>query len=119
VLVGDAFGTSCPAAGTGTNKVFTDVERLCNVHVPRWFATAGMGADKIAAFYADPVKRACDQQSFAKAFHLRALSIDQSLSWRLRRWSRFVVRLAIGTARRFAVPARAHAPVREPLPARA
>src|SRR5262249_30588380 len=38
VLVGDAFATSCPAAGTGVNKVFTDVERLCNVHVPRWFA---------------------------------------------------------------------------------
>jgi 2-polyprenyl-6-methoxyphenol hydroxylase-like FAD-dependent oxidoreductase len=114
VLVGDAFGTSCPAAGTGTNKVFTDVERLCNVHVPRWFATAGMDADKIAAFYADPVKRACDQQSFAKAFHLRSLSIDQRLPWRLRRWSRFAGRLAIGTARRLATPARAHAPVREP-----
>ena len=35
VLVGDAFATSCPAAGTGCNKVFTDVERLCNVHIPR------------------------------------------------------------------------------------
>ena len=34
VLVGDAFATSCPAAGTGTGKVFTDVERLCNVHIP-------------------------------------------------------------------------------------
>ena len=78
-----------------------------------------MGTDKIAAFYADPVKRACDQQSFAKAFHLRSLSIDQSLPWRLRRWSRFAGRLAIGTARRLATPARAHAPGREPLPARA
>ena len=56
VLVGDAFATSCPAAGTGTGKVFTDVERLCNVHIPRWLATPGMGADKIAAFYDDPVK---------------------------------------------------------------
>src|SRR5262245_48694004 len=26
VLIGDAFSTSCPAAGTGTGKVFTDVE---------------------------------------------------------------------------------------------
>jgi hypothetical protein len=76
-----------------------------------------MGADKIAAFYADPVKRACDQQSSAKAFHLRSLSIDQSLPWRLRRWSRFAGRLAIGFARRFAMPARAHAPMHEPLPA--
>jgi 2-polyprenyl-6-methoxyphenol hydroxylase-like FAD-dependent oxidoreductase len=43
VLVGDAFATSCPAAGTGTGKVFTDVERLCNVHIPRWLASDGMG----------------------------------------------------------------------------
>ncbi len=60
VLVGDAFATSCPAAGTGCNKVFTDVERLCNVHIPRWLATRGMGEDKIAAFYDDAVKTACD-----------------------------------------------------------
>src|SRR4029450_6434634 len=60
VLVGDAFSTSCPAAGTGVSKVFTDVERLCNVHIPRWLASPGMGEDKIAAFYDDPVKQACD-----------------------------------------------------------
>jgi len=29
VLVGDAFSTSCPAAGTGARKVLVDVERLC------------------------------------------------------------------------------------------
>ncbi len=44
VLVGDAFSTSCPAAGTGTTKVFTDVERLCNVYIPQWLATDGMDA---------------------------------------------------------------------------
>ena len=48
VLVGDAFSTSCPAAGTGTTKVFTDVERLCNVYIPQWLATDGMDAEKIA-----------------------------------------------------------------------
>ena len=46
VMVGDAFATSCPAAGTGANKVFTDVERLCNVHIPRWLATRGMGEER-------------------------------------------------------------------------
>ena len=56
VLVGDAFATSCPAAGTGANKVFTDVARLCKVHIPRWLATAGMGEEKISAFYDDAVK---------------------------------------------------------------
>src|SRR4030095_12897028 len=74
VLVGDAFATSCPAAGTGTNKVFTDVERLCDVHIPHWLATPGMGKDKIASFYGDSVKLAADQFSHDKAFNLRAIS---------------------------------------------
>jgi 2-polyprenyl-6-methoxyphenol hydroxylase-like FAD-dependent oxidoreductase len=51
VLIGDAFATSCPAAGTGTNKVFTDVDRLCNVHIPRWLTSEGVGEEKIAAFF--------------------------------------------------------------------
>jgi 2-polyprenyl-6-methoxyphenol hydroxylase-like FAD-dependent oxidoreductase len=101
VLVGDAFSTSCPAAGTGCGKVFTDVERLCNVHVPRWMATDGMGAEKIGEFYADPVKVECDRHSYEWAFELRSVSIDDGLSWRARRWVRFLGRLAIGTAREF------------------
>jgi 2-polyprenyl-6-methoxyphenol hydroxylase-like FAD-dependent oxidoreductase len=115
VLVGDAFGTSCPAAGTGTSKVFTDVERLCNVYIPQWFASDGMSADKIAAFYADPVKKACDEHSFDKAFSLRSISIDQRLSWRVQRWTRFFARLAIGTIRRIApsVPLRDDPTARE------
>ena len=44
VLVGDAFETTCPVTGTGTDKVFTDVVRLCHVHIPAWLATEGMGA---------------------------------------------------------------------------
>ena len=82
VLAGDAFSTSCPAAGTGTTKVFTDVGRLCNVYIPQWLATDGMGAQKIAAFYDDPEKMACDARCLAKAYHLRSLSIDDGLSWR-------------------------------------
>jgi hypothetical protein len=116
VLIGDAFGTSCPAAGTGTNKVFTDVERLCNVHIPNWFASAGMGAGKIAAFYADPVKTACDRQSFDKAFHLRSLSIDESLPWRARRWGRFLGRLVVSAARRSVAPQTSRAPNATTLP---
>jgi 2-polyprenyl-6-methoxyphenol hydroxylase-like FAD-dependent oxidoreductase len=100
VLIGDAFATSCPAAGTGTDKVFTDVERLCNVHIPEWLATDGMDEDKIAAFYDDPVKTACDAWSAAKAFQLRSLSIDNGMSWRARRWARFIARLGEGTLRR-------------------
>jgi 2-polyprenyl-6-methoxyphenol hydroxylase-like FAD-dependent oxidoreductase len=43
VLVGDAFGTACPAGGSGARKAIVDVERLCNGHVSRWLATPGMG----------------------------------------------------------------------------
>jgi 2-polyprenyl-6-methoxyphenol hydroxylase-like FAD-dependent oxidoreductase len=99
VLVGDAFSTSCPAAGTGTTKVFTDVGRLCNVYVPQWLATEGMDAQKIAQFYDDPEKQACEAQSRAKAYHLRSLSTGNGLSWRAQRWARFLARLAQGTLR--------------------
>jgi 2-polyprenyl-6-methoxyphenol hydroxylase-like FAD-dependent oxidoreductase len=99
VLVGDAFGTSCPAAGTGVNKVFTDVERLCNVHLPCWLASAGMGEDKIATFYDDEVKKDCDSYSAAKAHYLRSLSIDSGLSWRARRWGKLIGQLGVGALR--------------------
>jgi 2-polyprenyl-6-methoxyphenol hydroxylase-like FAD-dependent oxidoreductase len=99
VLVGDAFSTSCPAAGTGTTKVFNDVQLLCNTHIPRWLASEGMGADKIADFYNDPEKIACDEACLAKAYHLRSLSIDNGLTWRAQRWARFAVRLADGISR--------------------
>ena len=99
VLVGDAFSTSCPAAGTGTTKVFTDVERLCNSYIPRWLSTEGMGAQKIAGFYNDPEKTACEARSLAKAHHLRSLSIENGLRWRAERWARFVVRLSQGLSR--------------------
>jgi len=92
VLVGDAFSTSCPAAGTGTTKVFTDVERLCNAYIPQWLSTEGMAAEKVAAFYDDPEKKACEARCLAKAYHLRSLSIDNGLAWRARRWARFIVR---------------------------
>jgi 2-polyprenyl-6-methoxyphenol hydroxylase-like FAD-dependent oxidoreductase len=99
VLVGDAFATSCPAAGTGTDKVFTDVERLCNVYIPDWLSTDGMDKDKIAAFYDDPVKTACDAWSTVKAYHLRSVSTDNGLSWRARRWARFMARAGEGLLR--------------------
>jgi 2-polyprenyl-6-methoxyphenol hydroxylase-like FAD-dependent oxidoreductase len=99
VLIGDAFSTSCPAAGTGTGKVFTDVERLCNVYIPRWLATPGMGAEKIAAFYADPVRAAYHAHSAHKAFLLRSITIDTGVFWRARRWAGFFKRAAIGMLR--------------------
>lgn len=90
VLVGDAYATSCPVAGTGCDKVLTDVERLCNVYIPEWLASDGMGAAKIAAFYADPVKRACDDWAAAKAFDFRSVSTATSPYWVAQRWARFI-----------------------------
>ena len=102
VLVGDAFATSCPAAGTGCNKVFTDVERLCNFHIPRWLATSGMGKDKIAAFYDDEVKAACEKFCRDKAYYLRSVSIETGLSWRARRIAKFLGHAGRGMARQAA-----------------
>jgi 2-polyprenyl-6-methoxyphenol hydroxylase-like FAD-dependent oxidoreductase len=104
VLIGDAFATSCPVTGTGTDKVFTDVERLCNVHIPNWLATDGMDETKIAAFYDDPVKTACDAWSSAKAYSFRAVSIDNSLYWKVQRWARFVTWFSEGTLRQLRTP---------------
>jgi 2-polyprenyl-6-methoxyphenol hydroxylase-like FAD-dependent oxidoreductase len=99
VLVGDAFATSCPAAGTGALKVLTDVERLCNVHIPRWLETPDMPAEKIAAFYDDAVKTACDDFSVTKAYQLRSFSIDAGLPWRARRWIKFIGQWGVGAMR--------------------
>jgi hypothetical protein len=100
VLVGDAFSTSCPAAGTGARKALNDVERLCNVYIPRWLATPGMNVDKIEAFYDDSVKKTCDEESFAKAIGLRSFSVDPGLQWRARRRLKFFGQYAVGTLRR-------------------
>jgi 2-polyprenyl-6-methoxyphenol hydroxylase-like FAD-dependent oxidoreductase len=100
VLVGDAFATSCPAAGTGARKVLTDVERLCNVYIPHWLMTGGMGVDKIAMFYDDPAKQDCDRFSRDKAYALKAFSIDTSLRWRLRRWAKYLAHRVRGALRR-------------------
>lgn len=109
VLVGDAFSTSCPAAGTGIRKVLTDAERLCHAYIPRWLADDGMGADKIGAFYDDPAKQACDQESADRARAVRDLAINPGLWWHAQRWARFVVRS--GAARLRA--ARSESPARE------
>jgi 2-polyprenyl-6-methoxyphenol hydroxylase-like FAD-dependent oxidoreductase len=98
-LVGDAFASSCPAAGTGARKVLVDVERLCNIHVPRWLATPGMDEAKIAAFYDDPVKQACDALSVKKAFTLRSCSIDPALHWAALRFAKFAANWGKGVLR--------------------
>jgi 2-polyprenyl-6-methoxyphenol hydroxylase-like FAD-dependent oxidoreductase len=119
VLIGDAFGTSCPAAGTGARKALNDAERLCNIHIPHWLATPGMGADKIAAFYSDPIKQACDDTSLAKAYELRSFTVDPALNWAARRWGKFGGQLARGSLRQAHSRLAALTPQRQPAAAAA
>ncbi len=100
VLVGDAFASPCPGSGCGTDKVFTDVAQLCSVHIPNWLATPGMGAEKIAQYYSQPLKLECDAWAKNKAFTLRAVTLENSLYWRMQRWMRFFGRLGEGIVRR-------------------
>jgi 2-polyprenyl-6-methoxyphenol hydroxylase-like FAD-dependent oxidoreductase len=118
VLVGDAFCTSCPAAGTGAGKVFVDVERLCNVYIPRWLASEGMDVDKVATFYDDPVKQANDTYAATKAYHLRSLSIEPGLPWQARRLARFMARLGVGMLRQVREAMSSKRPGETPPPAR-
>lgn len=91
VVIGDAFCTSCPSTGTGIRKVLTDVDRLA-AHAQRWLATPGMTAAKIASFYADPVKTACDRDSLARSLSGRCMLVDRSVAWRFRRLRSYVYR---------------------------
>ncbi len=89
VLIGDAYQTSCPAAGTGVSRLLTDIERLCMFHVPQWMGSPGIGAEKIAAFYNDPVKQAMDAYGLQQADFRRSLTIDSGLRWQARRQVHF------------------------------
>lgn len=84
VTLGDAYQSVCPATGTGLSKVLTDVVALCD-HLPRWLATPGMGAEKIATYYADARKRTTDQQSLDWAEHRRNFATRTDLRWRIHR----------------------------------
>jgi 2-polyprenyl-6-methoxyphenol hydroxylase-like FAD-dependent oxidoreductase len=96
VVIGDAFQTSCPAAGTGVTRLLTDIDRLCNVHIPRWFEAPGLGEEKIAEFYRDPEKRTVDAQAMRLAHYRRSLTVDRSLRWNLRRRQHFLRRRLVG-----------------------
>ncbi|MCA6122522.1 FAD-dependent monooxygenase [Bradyrhizobium sp. WSM 1704] len=93
VLIGDAFQTNCPAAGTGFGRLLVDVERLCTEYVPRWLETDGMGMEKIAQFYSDRDKLAADRYSLQMAFFRQALTLSNDVKWSLRRRLHFLRRM--------------------------
>jgi 2-polyprenyl-6-methoxyphenol hydroxylase-like FAD-dependent oxidoreductase len=92
VLIGDAFQTSCPAAGTGVSRLLVDVERLCTVYLPQWLKTDEMDIDKISQFYSDESKIASDQRAFRMAHFRQALTSNNDITWHLRRRLHFLRR---------------------------
>ncbi|CDX27768.1 Monooxygenase FAD-binding [Mesorhizobium plurifarium] len=100
VFIGDAFATTCPAQGDGIHRVLTDVDRL-TAHIPAWFATPGMAADKIGAFYDDPVKVAADEKALRASIYARRINVETGLEWRLRRLRNNTARRLMIFARRF------------------
>ncbi|WP_457106669.1 FAD-dependent oxidoreductase [Methylobacterium sp. P5_C11] len=97
-VIGDAFQTACPIPGTGLGKLLVDADRLARVHVPAWLATPGMGRDKIAAFYADPVKRASDARSLRASHYARGLAVETGVLWQARRLRNRIAHTAIRLA---------------------
>jgi 2-polyprenyl-6-methoxyphenol hydroxylase-like FAD-dependent oxidoreductase len=85
VAIGDAYQGSCPATGMGMVRLLSDIERLCRFHLPRWLETPGMSAEKIAPFYRDPVKQACDAKALHDSEYRRAVSTETSLRWTMHR----------------------------------
>jgi len=85
VLLGDAFHAPCPSSGTGMTRILSDVHLLAKRYIPQWIETPGMDRDKIAAFYADPDKRAVDGMSLKRSMRGRAAALSKSPYWRVRR----------------------------------
>ncbi len=92
VLIGDAFQTNCPAAGTGVARLLVDVDRLCNEYAPQWLMSPGMGREKISQFYSDHEKIAADQQSLKMARFRQALTSRDNIGWGVRRRLHFLRR---------------------------
>lgn len=93
VLIGDAFQTNCPAAGTGVSRLLVDVERLCADYVPRWLATDGMDTEKISQFYFDRDKLAADRHSLQMARFRQAMTSNTEATWHVRRRLHFLRRM--------------------------
>ncbi len=84
VLIGDAYQTPCPAAGTGINRLLVDVERLA-VHAGKWFADDDTSSASLQSYYNDPVKRRSDRAAIRDARFRRSISTNASMLWALQR----------------------------------
>ena len=101
VLIGDAFQTPCPAAGTGIDRLLSDLDVLCTSHLPVWLSTPGMPATKISTYYGDPRKRAFDAECLRIAEYRRASTTEEGLGWAMHRQQVYVRRRLRAFAARF------------------
>ena len=85
VVIGDAFQTPCPSAGTGINRLVNDVDLLCHVHIPAWLNDGDTSAARLLEFYRDPAKVQVDRQALHDAEYRRAVSTRTSLRWQVHR----------------------------------
>ena len=85
ILIGDAFQTSCPAAGTGIGRLLNDIDRLCNWYIPKWLMTSGMDVTKTDQFYGDLLKRRCDAEALRVADYRRSFTTNTGLVWKIHR----------------------------------
>jgi len=84
VLIGDAYQTPCPAAGTGISRLLVDVERLA-VHAARWIATDDTSSASLQSYYNDAVKLRSDRAAIREARFRRSIATNSSVAWALRR----------------------------------
>ena len=91
VLVGDAFATTCPVAGHRHRQGVHRRRPALQCPYPGLACDRRHGArPRSRRSTTDPVKRACDAWSAAKAFSFRSVSIDDGLYWQAQRWARFL-----------------------------
>jgi 2-polyprenyl-6-methoxyphenol hydroxylase-like FAD-dependent oxidoreductase len=90
VVIGDAAQSPCPSAGTGLDRLISDVEVL-TACVPHWFASGRFDLEAISAFYDNPRKQAADRLALRLANYRRGLSTETTLPWRLRRLRPLIV----------------------------
>lgn len=107
VLIGDAFRTSCPAVGTGLSRLLTDVDLVCNHYIPAWLATPGMDRFKLAPYYEDEAKIACDQRAAHAAEYRRASTIGRGLKWEAHRRQHYLRRQVRNWIRQLRAPRKA------------
>lgn len=84
VLIGDAFQTPCPAAGTGISRLLVDVERL-TVHAAAWLGAGDTSALALQSYYNDAAKRRSDREALRIARFRRSITTNGSPLWALKR----------------------------------